>query len=239
MLNQILVRKSHFERLGVLLLEEPVYYMPTPHSRCRLIISASLADHSLQSICDALEGGDIACLLLDQGENDDKDTQKICEKIVESAHQHDVAVLFSNDTPLVGRAKADGLLVSPNVDTVRDAIARFSPHKMIGCVNIRERHRAMEIGELDPDFVMFGKPDGDIKPNAHPKNLALGDWWSKLFEIPCAVMGGTQMDSVVEVALCGAEFVVLREAVFKGNAKENVRRANQHLDEYAPILDSE
>lgn len=212
--------------------------MPQPQSRCRLIISASLEVHTVQSICDALQGGDVACLFLDSGMHEDKETQKLCEIIVETAHQADVAVLFCHDTPLLGRANADGLLVHPHLDDLREAIARFSPHKMVGCVNVRERHRAMELGELDPDFLMFGKPDADIKPDAHPKNLALGDWWSKLFEIPCAVMGGTAIKSALEVALCGAEFVVMRTAVFEGNPKENVSQINAQLDQYAPSLET-
>ena len=96
------------------------------------------------------------------------------------------------------------------------------------------------VGELRPDYIFFGKLDGDIKPEAHPKNLALGEWWASMIEIPCIVMGGTDLSSALAVAEAGAEFVALRSAVFshpEGSAAA-VAAVNALLDEKAPRFEA-
>nr|WP_272212071.1 thiamine phosphate synthase [Marinicella sp. W31]MDC2877968.1 thiamine phosphate synthase [Marinicella sp. W31] len=69
-------------------------------------------------------------------------------------------------------------------------------------------------GELNPDYVFFGKLDGDTHPHAHPKNLELGEWWASMVEIPSIVMSGSEPASVIEAALTWAEFVAVGKAVF-------------------------
>ena len=91
---------------------------------------------------------------------------------------------------------------------------KFSPKLIVGGGNATDRHHALRMGEIRPDYVFFGKVDGDIKPEAHPKNVALAEWWASMIEIPCIVMGGTDPESVLTVAKSGAEFVALRLAVF-------------------------
>ena len=46
---------------------------------------------------------------------------------------------------------------------------------------------AQESYEGDAHF--FGKIDGDIKPEAHSKNIALGEWWSAMIEVPVIAEG--------------------------------------------------
>ncbi|WP_296434077.1 thiamine phosphate synthase, partial [Rhizobium sp. UBA1881] len=78
--------------------------------------------------------------------------------------------------------------------------------------------------------------EGDIKPEAHPKNLALAEWWASMIEIPCIVMGGTDPASALAVAESGAEFVAMRLAVFGEPARAAlvVAEINALLDEKAP-----
>jgi thiamine-phosphate pyrophosphorylase len=91
-----------------------------------------------------------------------------------------------------------------------------------------DRHHALEIGETQPDYIFFGKLEGDIKPEAHSKNVALGEWWSAMIEIPAIVMGGIDPSSAVVVAEAGVEFVD------PANAATIVARVNAELDEKAP-----
>ncbi len=95
---------------------------------------------------------------------------------------------------------------------------------------------ALQAGEAQPDYVMFGKLDGDIRKAPHPANIALGEWWSSMIEIPCIVMGGSDVQSVVAVADTGAEFVALRMAIFADPAMAalKVSQANALLDANAP-----
>ena len=85
---------------------------------------------------------------------------------------------------------------------------------------------------------MFGVPGGDIRPQAHPKNIALAEWWAELVEMPSIILGGNDPESVVECASTGADFVALDAAVFSSTKSpgEVVVKVNELLDRHAPIL---
>ncbi len=184
----------------------------------------------------ALGAGDVASAILAQDDLDAAAYLRHCNQIVPIIQQRGVAALVCNDTQALGRSGADGILFQQPEQDCRDLVARFSPQKIVGFGGSFNRHRALELGEANPDFLYFGKPDGDIRPEPHPKNLAIASWWSELVEIPCAVMGGSSIESVIECAESGAEFVVLGLAVFANTdgPGEAVRRANEMLDEHAP-----
>lgn len=204
---------------------------------CRLVLIASASTCSSEALRAALEGGDVASLLIMADETDSGTFADICKEWVAIAQQMEIAVLVASDTQVAGRSEADGIFVdSGGLEVLDEAIARFSPHKIVGCGGIKERHRALEIGDRRPDFVFFGKLKGDIKPVPHRKNLALADWWSNLIETPCVIMGGNEIDSVIECAASGAEFVALNKAIFEhaDGPKEAVRLVNQMLEKNAP-----
>jgi thiamine-phosphate pyrophosphorylase len=215
--------------------------MSTTEARCRLVLIApeiAEPDEAARIMADALKGGDVASVIIPQYGLDDTAFQKLAEKLVPVVQQAGAAALISGDSRTAGRAKADGLHIAGGVETLGEAIEKFTPKLIVGGGNAQERHRALEIGELQPDYIFFGKLDGDIKPEAHPKNLALGEWWASLIEIPCIVMGGTDPASVLEIAETGAEFAALRLAVFAepGRAAAIVQETNAILDQKAPRL---
>ena len=128
-----------------------------------------------------------------------------------------VAAIIADDTRTAGRVGADGLQLGQDPGELTEAIEKFSPALMVGAANVKTRHNALVLGELQPDYLMFGKPGGDIRPEPHPKNLALGQWWSTMVEIPCIVLAGNAVESVVEAAQTGSEFVALGHAIFAPN----------------------
>ncbi|SCB31479.1 thiamine-phosphate pyrophosphorylase [Rhizobium miluonense] len=213
--------------------------MTVPEDRCRLVlIVPDIADIEEQAkvVADALRGGDVASVIIPQYGLDDVAFQKHAEKLVPIVQAAGAAALISGDSRVAGRAKADGLHIAGNLAELADAVEKFVPKLIVGGGSATERHSALEVGELRPDYIFFGKLDGDIKPEAHPKNLALGEWWASMIEIPCIIMGGTDAKSALEVALTGAEFVALRAAVFAepANAPSIVAEVNALLDEKAP-----
>lgn len=213
--------------------------MSNPEDRCRLVlIVPDLADIDARTtlVADALRGGDVASVILPQYGLDDHAFQKHAEALVPVIQKAGAAALVAGDTRVAGRAKADGLHVTGNAADLGEAIEKFSPKLIVGGGNAADRHHALEVGELRPDYIFFGKIDGDIKPEAHPKNLALAEWWASMVEIPCIVMGGTDADSALAVAESGAEFVALRLAVFAepAQAASIVAQVNAMLDEKAP-----
>ncbi|MGO8264463.1 thiamine phosphate synthase, partial [Rhizobium ruizarguesonis] len=73
------------------------------------------------------------------------------------------AALIAGDSRVAGSAKADGLHISGNVAALSEAIDKHAPKLIIGGGNAADRHHALEIGEARPDYIFFGKLDGDIK----------------------------------------------------------------------------
>ena len=213
--------------------------MTEPENRCRLVLivpDVADADEQAKMVGDALKGGDVASVIVPQYGLNDGEFQKHAEKLVPVIQDAGAAALLAGDSRVVGRTKADGLHLTGPASDIAEAIDKYADKLIVGGGNAADRHHALEIGEERPDYIFFGKLDGDIKPEAHPKNLALGEWWASMIEIPCIVMGGMDPASALAVAETGAEFVALRLAVFAdaGRAPSVVAEVNALLDEKAP-----
>lgn len=213
--------------------------MSTVEDRCRLVLVApEIADpaEAAQVMGDALKGGDVASVLVPQYDFSDTEFQKIAEALVPVIQNAGAAALVCGDSRVAGRARADGLHIPGGVEALAEAVEKFSPKLIVGGGNAQDRHHALEIGEVQPDYIFFGKLDGDIKPEAHPKNLALAEWWASMVEIPCIVMGGTDPQSALAIAETGAEFAALGQAVFAEPARAAaiIQEVNALLDEKAP-----
>ncbi len=213
--------------------------MTEPENRCRLVLivpDIADADEQAKILADALKGGDVASVIVPQYGLDAGTFQKHAEKLVPVIQNAGAAALIAGDSRVVGRSKADGMHLTGSAAEIAEAIEKSAGKLIVGGGNATDRHTALEIGEERPDYIFFGKLDGDIKPEAHPKNVALGEWWASMIEIPCIVMGGTDPASALVVAEAGAEFVALRMAVFgePGQAPSIVAQVNALLDEKAP-----
>jgi thiamine-phosphate pyrophosphorylase len=213
--------------------------MTSPEDRCRLVLivpDIADAEAKARAVGDALKGGDVASVIIPQYGLDDAAFQKHAELLVPLIQDVGAAALVADNSRVAGRAQADGLHISGNAAALAEAIEKHVPKMIVGGGNAMDRHHALEIGEVQPDYIFFGKLDGDIKPDAHSKNLALGEWWSSMIAIPSIVMGGQDPASALAVAETGVEFVALREAVFADPAMAAtvVARVNAELDEKAP-----
>ena len=208
-------------------------------NRCRLVlIVPDMADPAERAevLANALRGGDVASVIIPQYGLDDTVFQKHAEMLVPVIQEAGAAALVVDNSRVAGRVKADGLHVTGNAEALAEAVEKHAPKLIVGGGNAMDRHHALEMGEIQPDYIFFGKLDGDIKPEAHSKNVALGEWWSSMIEIPAIVMGGTDPSSAVVVAESGVEFVALGKAVFADPAQAAaiVTRVNAELDEKAP-----
>ncbi|WP_288426150.1 thiamine phosphate synthase [uncultured Agrobacterium sp.] len=216
--------------------------MSSAEDRCRLVLIVPEnddADAQAKALEDALRGGDVSSVIIPQYGLDDGAFQKRAETLVAIVQEAGAAALVAGDTRVAGRAKADGLHIAGGVEPLEEAVEKFTPKLIVGGGNADDRHKALELGEIGPDYIFFGKLEGDIKPEPHPKNVALGEWWASMIEIPAIVMGGSDVASVVAVAESGVEFVALRQAVFghAGGPAQAVAEANALLDEKAPRFD--
>jgi thiamine-phosphate pyrophosphorylase len=207
----------------------------TPPNRCRIVLLAG-PDIDAGRMRAALDGGDVASVILFQTDADEVSFQKLAETLVPMVQQAGAAAIVAGDTRIAGRVQADGIHVESGKAELADAIDRFQAKIMIGAGGAKSRDVALELGEERPDYLFFGRFGYDARPEPHPRNLSLGQWWAEMIEIPCIVMAGSDMATVEAVAATGAEFVALSAAVFGDDVdpREAVARANALLDERAP-----
>ena len=237
-------------RQQALYVEDMAQTKPTePASRCRLILT--MGDHALTH-CDPdalaliVGRGDVASIIFYRKSMEEAAFQSRVEPLIQVAQKNHIAAIVADDSRTAGRVGADGLQLGQDAETLREALAKFSPRMMVGAGNVKTRHTALVLGEMQPDYVMFGKLGGDFRPEPHPKNLDLGHWWSAMVEIPCIVLGGNAVRSVVNVARSGAEFVALGDAIFSPDvtqkmaefAADRVEEANKLLDDHAPVFEN-
>ncbi len=193
--------------------------------RCRLcLVTPFDADGATiaRAVSEALSGGDVASLVITADPADPTRMQQLAEALVPVAQARDVAALIHNDTRIAGRTHADGVHVDSNLDDLKAAIAALRPRKIVGAGGLVTRHDAMLAAEAQPDYLFFGRLDGDTSPGIFPKAFDLAAWWSSVALIPAIVMGGRALASVEEAAAAGIEFVALSGAVWddpRGPAK--------------------
>lgn len=217
--------------------------MTGPEDRCRLVLilpQGEEAEAQAKILGDALKGGDVASVIIPQYDEEDGAFQKRAALLVPLVQDAGAAALIAGDSRVTGRVKADGIHIAGNLAALAEAVEKFTPKMIVGGGNATERHMALEMGDTNPDYLFFGKLDGDIKPEPHPKNLALGQWWAEMVSIPCIVMGGSDVASVIAVAETGSEFVALCKAVFShpAGAAAAVAEVNALLDEKAPRFEA-
>lgn len=186
------------------------------------------ADDFAQALEKALSGGDVASLIMPQYGMDDAAFQRFAEKAAPIAQAAGAAVIIAGDTRIAGRVGADGLHVD-GLAALQEAIETYQARMAVGVGGIKTRDDALDLGELRPDYIFFGKFGFDNKPETHPRNLGLAQWWAEMIEIPCVLMAGSDIESVAEAARTGAEFIAVSRAVFDGDPAANVARANAIL----------
>lgn len=207
--------------------------MSAPHlNRCRLVLVVE-PSISVTEIGKALKGGDVASVILHRGSNAEKDFQIWCETVTPIIQSAGAAALVADSTQIASRAKADGVHVTGPVAAVKEAVEKLAPRLIVGAGCNGTRDDALDKGEQRPDYVFFGKLDGDTQPDAHPKNLELGEWWAQVIELPCILMGGYALESIAAIAETGAEFAALSAAIFgEGrDPQEQVAKVNALLEE--------
>ncbi|MHB2267618.1 thiamine phosphate synthase [Aliihoeflea sp. PC F10.4] len=207
----------------------------TAPNRCRLVLIAPMAGDDAAPIEAALSGGDVASILLPRGARSDEAYQAFVEKVAPVAQGRGVAVIVEGDARIAMRAKADGLYFEGSKADLTDMVERHGAKIMVGTGGVKTRDDALELGETQPDFMFFGRFGYDGKPDVHPRNLALGEWWAQMVAVPGIVMAGSSDESVAAVAETGVDFVAVEAAVFAGGEPgERVAALNALLDEKAP-----
>lgn len=211
---------------------------PMPR-RCRIVLVAppGADDAALpRLLADALDGGDVASVILPRYDRDEQSFQRLAERVAPVVQDRGAAFILAGDTRVAGRIGADGNHLDEGPAAVAEAVQRARGKTIVGAGGIRTRDDALTLGDLEPDYLYFGRFGHDDRPAPHPRNLDLGAWFAEMVAIPCVVEAGSTLESVDAVAATGAEFVALSSAVFAGPLPpgEAVAEANRRLDA-APV----
>jgi thiamine-phosphate pyrophosphorylase len=112
----------------------------------------------------------------------------------------------------VARLQLDGAHIA-GLSRLRDAIEGLKPDRIVGIGALKSRHDAMEAGESDIDYVMFGEPraDGSLPP--FEQTLERAAWWAEIFTLPC-VAYAPSLAEVAALARTGTEFIALGPWLF-------------------------
>lgn len=119
-----------------------------------------------------------------------------------------------DDARLVTRLGLDGAHVREPGARLDEALESLKPDRIVGIGGLKARHDAMEAGERDIDYVMFGEPraDGSLPPLSQTVERA--EWWASIFNVPC-VAYAEDLAAVTALACTGAEFIALGPWLFE------------------------
>jgi len=208
---------------------------PTNQSRIVLGLDVSRAVAPAQ-LAAMLQDGSAACVIIHntRAPTDEAAFQTQAAALVPVVQAASCAAIIAGDSRIAGRLKADGLHIESDLQALETALDKRQSAMMVGYGNLRDRHSAMQAGEKQPDYLLFGRLGHDTKDAPHNRNLTLGEWWASMMEIPCIVQGGNNLETLLSAARTGAEFIMLEEAVFSAaNAAGALKCANDLLASYS------
>jgi thiamine-phosphate pyrophosphorylase len=203
---------------------------PVPQ-RLVLVVNANAEPETQAAILgSALSGGDVASVIIVQDALDESSFMRAAEILVPIAQAAGAAAIIAGDTRAIGRTGADGIHLSAEPRFVADAIKKSGGKSIVGANAGKTRDQALDVGEERPDYIFFGKFDGDTREDPHPRNLEMAEWWAAIIEIPAIIMAGSTVESVKAAAATGVEFIALGAAVFASpDPKAAVAEANAIL----------
>jgi thiamine-phosphate pyrophosphorylase len=166
---------------------------------------------------------------------DDASVKRLAAALVTLVQEAGAALIVDcpGDARLIARLGLDGAHVLAPGPRLSEAIEDLKPDRIVGIGGLRARHDAMEAGEKDIDYVMFGEPRADGSVPALTQTIERAEWWAEIFNVPCVAYAG-DLDSVAALAATGAEFIALGPWVFEAEdpaavVAEARRRAKERV----------
>lgn len=176
-----------------------------------------------------LAAAPFAAVLLRMTASDEKDLIRAAKVLTPVVQAAGAAALLDSpaDPRVVSRAGADGAHLNCADAGLAEAVSTLRPQRICGVGNLRTKHEAMDAGERDLDYVMFGEPRADGYVPEADKTAERAEWWASIFNMPC-VAYAAGLEAVPLLAGTGAEFVALGPWVFdSADPEQSVREAHR------------
>jgi len=163
----------------------------------------------------ALEGVDIASLLLRGGALDDQALGQRIAPLVAQAQRHDIAVLLEDRPAFLAASGADGLHLDLTAkgSSVKELRRLLGEDVILGAGCGASRHLAMAAGEQGADYIGFGDIDGDAERGgaADPELIA---WWEAVMTPPQVAFGAGSRAEALDLAAAGPDFLAVGPALW-------------------------
>jgi thiamine-phosphate pyrophosphorylase len=166
-------------------------------------------------LADVLAAASVAALFVPRGNAAENAYKALVKAIVPAAQARDCAVLIEGEPGWVRTLGADGLHVLGSgkaLAAARAATGTLKPNSIIGAGPAMSRHDAMELGELELDYVLFGTLNGAVSPEARD----MAAWWSETMEVPAVLSDPEASPETLDTA--GCEFIAFGDSVWQAEA---------------------
>jgi thiamine-phosphate pyrophosphorylase len=186
-----------------------------PRPAPRLYLSTPLIDDPASlatSLAGLLAGADIAAVLVRLKESDPRSMIGRVKSLAPVIQNAGAALLLEGHVDLVARAGADGAHLS-GIAALQEALPSLKPDRIAGVGALASRHDSMSAGELGADYVLFGETDAHGQRPSLEAIVERVEWWAELFEPPCVAYASSR-DEAYELALAGADFVLVGDAAW-------------------------
>jgi thiamine-phosphate pyrophosphorylase len=178
------------------------------------LVTAPVEDPSslVSSLPGLLAGADIAAVLVRLKESDPRSMISRVKSLAPVIQNTGAALLVDGHADIVARAGADGAHLS-GISALEAALPSLKPDRIAGVGGLVSRHDSMSAGEMGADYVLFGEADARSQRPSLEAIAERVEWWAELFEPPCVAYAASR-DEAYELALAGADFVLVGDAVW-------------------------
>ena len=197
-----------------------------PACRLYLITPPQIDDPKAfaDTLADALQGGDVACLQLRLKDVDDAVITGAVQAILPVCQAAEVALILNDRPDLAAQLGCDGVHVGQTDASYAEARRLMGKDAIVGVTCHDSRHLAMEAAEAGADYVAFGAFfDTDTKDAAHRAEPEVLTIWQESMQTPCVAIGGITVDRAQALARAGADFIAVSSGVW--NAPQGPRAA--------------
>ena len=175
----------------------------------------------------ALEAGAIACVLLRSADVGDEALRDAIEALRPIAQQREVAFLVENRAALAAETGCDGVHLSQDGMTVKDAREVIGTDAIVGIYCSELRDAAMAAAESGADYVAFGGgPAGRWWQMAADPDIL--SWWQAIMTAPCVAIVGDDLRTAGKLAEAGADFVAVGPCIWSHPAGPNAAVRELH-----------
>jgi len=167
------------------------------------------------TLAEALDGGDVACVQLRLKGVDDDAIRGAAERLAPVAQSRDVAFLMNDRPDLAAETGCDGVHVGQQDSSYETARALVGDDAIVGVTCHDSRHLAIVAAEAGADYVAFGAffPTASKDAIGHPDPEILA-WWSELMTVPSVAIGGITPTNCAPLVRAGADFLAVLGAVW-------------------------